>query len=161
MGQEDTTDLVDSRSGTSARILESKEKCPSDDDKENEKITQTKQEEISTVVPDGGWGWLVAFGGFIITMLLSSLGPCFGILFSKYLLELGASSVLTAWIFNTQLFIWHLMGPLVRPLSTEFGWRPVGLAGVLLCAASIIISAFSPSAGFLFFSFSLLSGTWY
>lgn len=110
------------------------------------------------VVPDGGWGWLVAFGAFIITMLLSSLGPCFGILFSRYLLDLGASSVLTAWIFNVQLFIWHLMGPLVRPLSAEFGWRPVGFLGVLLCSMSIIFSAFSPTASFLFFSFSLLSG---
>ncbi|XP_068236065.1 monocarboxylate transporter 14-like [Palaemon carinicauda] len=128
------------------------------EDGNSKEVNRKLPDVTKTVVPDGGWGWLVAFGAFIITMLLSSLGPCFGILFSRYLLELGASSVLTAWIFNVQLFIWHLMGPLVRPLSAEFGWRPVGLLGVLLCSMSIILSAFSPSASFLFFSFSLLSG---
>ncbi|XP_047488106.1 uncharacterized protein LOC125038613 [Penaeus chinensis] len=32
------------------------------------------EEELAP--PDGGWGWLVAFGAFVITSLLPLLGPC-------------------------------------------------------------------------------------
>lgn len=114
------------------------------------------EEELAP--PDGGWGWLVAFGAFVITSLLPLLGPCFGILFSRYLLELGTSSTTTAWIFNTQCFTWNLFGLVARPFTQEFGWRKVACLGGFLTSISLVISAFAPSAEFLFFSFSLLSG---
>ncbi|XP_063613625.1 monocarboxylate transporter 14-like [Penaeus indicus] len=114
------------------------------------------EEELAP--PDGGWGWLVAFGAFVITSLLPLLGPCFGILFSRYLLELGTSSTTTAWIFNTQCFIWNLFGLVARPFTQEFGWRRVALLGAFLTSLSLVVSAFAPSAEFLFFSYSLLSG---
>ncbi|XP_050718096.1 monocarboxylate transporter 9-like [Eriocheir sinensis] len=110
------------------------------------------------VPPDGGWGWMVALGTFIITSLLPMLGRCFGVLFSEYLLGEGSSSTLTAWIFNAQGFLWNASGFLTRPLTQEFGWRAVALTGSTLAAAGIMISAFTPSPVFLFFSFSLLSG---
>ncbi|XP_045610191.2 monocarboxylate transporter 12 [Procambarus clarkii] len=128
---------------------------------EKQTLTNLDVAEKSTggmVVPDGGWGWLVALGSFIISMLALSLAPCFGILFSGFLLDLNTPSATTSWIFNIQWLIWHLMGPLVRPLAKEFGWRRIGYLGGLLVSSSIIISAFSPSAQFLFFSYSLLSG---
>lgn len=108
--------------------------------------------------PDGGWGWFVAIGSFINTTLIFSLPVCFGILFSRFLLDLGTSSTTTAWIFNLQMAFWHVLGPFVRPLTREFGWRRSGFIGVLLVSTSIMLSAFAPSAEFLFFSFSLLSG---
>lgn len=91
-------------------------------------------------------------------MLIFSLPVCFGILFSRFLLGLGTSSTTTAWIFNMQMCFWHVLGPFVRPLTLEFGWRRSGFLGVLLVSSSIMLSAFAPSAEFLFFSFSLLSG---
>ncbi|XP_071524183.1 monocarboxylate transporter 12-B-like isoform X1 [Panulirus ornatus] len=108
--------------------------------------------------PDGGWGWMVALGSFIITTLLPMLGPCFGVLFSRYLLQEGSSSTTTAWIFNTQSFIWNIMGVVTRPLTQEFGWRRVGIFGSILVSVSMIASAFTPYPEFLFFSFSLISG---
>ncbi|KAK7079038.1 hypothetical protein SK128_005859 [Halocaridina rubra] len=117
-----------------------------------------KEEETVLVPPDGGWGWLVAIGAFIITMLLPSVGPCFGILFSGFLLENDVSSTTTSWIFNIQMMFWHLMGPAVHPLTLEFGWRKVGAFGIILTASAVTVSAFIPSPAFLFFSFSFISG---
>ncbi|XP_042222005.1 monocarboxylate transporter 9-like isoform X2 [Homarus americanus] len=109
-------------------------------------------------IPDGGWGWMVVLGSFIITMLVPLLGSCFGVLFSRYLLDEGSSSATTAWIFNTHCFIWNMMGLIIRPLAKEFGWRNVAIVGSLVTSASVVISAFTPSPEFLFFSFSVLSG---
>ncbi|XP_071524180.1 uncharacterized protein [Panulirus ornatus] len=108
--------------------------------------------------PDGGWGWMVALGTFIIMTFVPMAGRCFGVIFSPYLLQEGSSSTTAAWIFNTQCFIWHVMGPIMRPLTKEFGWRKVGITGAVLASVSLMISAFTPSPAFLFFSYSLLSG---
>lgn len=101
---------------------------------------------------------LISLYSYAYQTLILQISPCFGVLFSRYLLELGASSITTAWIFNVECFLLYLMGVIVSPLSKEFGWQSVGILGCVLTSVSIIISAFSPSAEFLFFSFSLLTG---
>ncbi|KAG0728620.1 Monocarboxylate transporter 9 [Chionoecetes opilio] len=45
-----------------------------------------------------------------------------------------------------------------RPLTQEFGWRPVALSGSAMACVGMTLSAFAPSPAFLFFSFSLLTG---
>lgn len=109
-------------------------------------------------VPDGGWGWLVAGGSFIITMLMPLMSQGFGVVFSRYLLQEASSSTVNSWIYNIQSSLWNLMGLMVRPLSEEFGWRAVGITGALLAFTALMLSAFTPSPVFLFFSYSLLSG---
>lgn len=138
------------------RILPPPEKDASFRDRRASSGHPGGEEELAP--PDGGWGWMVAFGAFVITSLIPLLGPCFGILFSSYLLELGTSSTTTAWIFNTQCFTWNLFGLVARPFTQEFGWRRVALLGAFLTSLSLVVSAFAPSVEFLFFSFSLLSG---
>lgn len=91
-------------------------------------------------------------------MLMPMLNLGFGIIFSRYLLEEGSSSTTSAWLFNVHSFCWNIVGLVVRPLAQEFGWRVVANFGVLLVFLSFVISAFTPSPSFLFFSFSLLSG---
>lgn len=126
---------------------------------EDPKTAQCSAEEWVSRVPDGGWGWLVVGGSFITTMLMPLLNLGFGVIFSRYLLEEGSSSTIHAWLFNVHSFMWNVMGLMVRPLAQEFGWRVVANFGVLLVFVSLVVSAFTPSPSFLFFSFSLLSGT--
>ncbi|XP_064115318.1 monocarboxylate transporter 9-like [Macrobrachium nipponense] len=125
---------------------------------EGESVKTYALSSNSRKAPDGGWGWMVALGSFIVMMLVPMLFPCFGILFSGYLLGNGTSSVTTAWIFNIQGFLWNIMGIFVQPLVDEFGWRGVGFVGISLVSVSLFVSAFAPSPVFLFFSLSLLSG---
>nr|XP_027210979.1 monocarboxylate transporter 5-like [Penaeus vannamei] len=109
--------------------------------------------------PDGGWGWAVTVGAFIIMNLLPMIPPCFGILFSRFLLDLHTSSTTTAWIFSIFCFIWNLFALVCRPLTREFGWRPIALYGILSTALALMVSAFAPTAEFLLFSFALLAGS--
>lgn len=121
-------------------------------------VSEETDESTEVKPPDGGWGWLVALGSLVISTLIPMIAPCFGVLFSRYLLEEGASSTTSAWIFNVQCFAWNIMGLFTRPFTSEFGWRKSGIFGAALTAVAFVISAFSPAPEFLFFSFSLLTG---
>ncbi|XP_047481105.1 uncharacterized protein LOC125033549 isoform X2 [Penaeus chinensis] len=62
------------------------------------------------VPPDGGWGWFVSLGTTACAMILSTQGPCFGILFGPKLREMNAPPSLAAWLFNCQSMVWNLAG---------------------------------------------------
>ncbi|KAK4310757.1 hypothetical protein Pmani_017696 [Petrolisthes manimaculis] len=119
---------------------------------------QQQQPQQRLVPPDGGWGWMVALGTFLVTMLLPTMSPCFGVLFSQYLISENTSSTVTAWIFNTQAFIWNSSGILGRPLSRELGWRRVGVTGAFFAALGLGCCALMPSPLYLFLTFSCMAG---
>ncbi|XP_066968831.1 monocarboxylate transporter 12-like [Macrobrachium rosenbergii] len=112
---------------------------------------------VKTVPPDGGWGWVVLLGSFVV-MVCSSIGPCFSLIFSPLFLSLETPPSTVSWIFNSFSLIWNLMSPAVGPLTEEFGHRKVAVVGAVLVTVGLILSAFAPSAWFLFFSFSVLGG---
>ncbi|KAK4316221.1 hypothetical protein Pmani_012598 [Petrolisthes manimaculis] len=113
---------------------------------------------IVMVAPDGGWGWMVTVGCFIISMLLPMLGPCFGILYSEILIDLGASSLSVAWTFNLFMVMWKVTTVFLAPIGKEMGVRPVAIMGGLISALGIMVTAFANSVFTLILSFSILAG---
>ncbi|CAL4138988.1 unnamed protein product, partial [Meganyctiphanes norvegica] len=82
----------------------------------------------------------------------------YGILFSPPLLQMGASSSTIAGIYTVYATMWNLSGPFVGPLSQQYGWRTIGVAGYLLISISLISSAFVTKPFYLYFTYSLLTG---
>ncbi|XP_064115063.1 monocarboxylate transporter 9-like isoform X2 [Macrobrachium nipponense] len=80
------------------------------------------------------------------------------IAFFYILVGFGATTATIGWIISIHSFLWNMVGPFTMPLVTEFGWRRVASVGVLWMSISLVISAYTPSAEFLFFSFSVLNG---
>nr|XP_045593024.1 monocarboxylate transporter 12-like [Procambarus clarkii] len=102
--------------------------------------------------------WLIALGASICMLFAGMVVPCFGILFSPLLLELGASSATVGWIFSIMLFVWHSSGLVVGSLVEEFGWRKVAMMASFFGSCSFVLSAFATSTTFLFFSLSIMGG---
>ncbi|XP_069938837.1 monocarboxylate transporter 13-like [Cherax quadricarinatus] len=123
-------------------------------DSGNDSCTDGEDKEV----PDGGWGYVVTAGCFIIMNLTNIYGPCFGILFSSFLLELKASSATITWIFNIQSFMFSFSSVFLMPLVKRFGWRCVTFIGGVFTAVGLAMSAFATSHWFLLCSYSLLGG---
>ncbi|RXG51629.1 Monocarboxylate transporter 12-B [Armadillidium vulgare] len=110
------------------------------------------------VPPDGGWGWMVVGGSFLIICLGTFPLMAFSILFSPLLMSGGASSTKTAWIFNMYHLILNCYTIFIGPLCEQFGTRKVAIFGGVASFLSLFLSAFVPTPDYLFFTFVLLGG---
>ncbi|XP_050713861.1 monocarboxylate transporter 4-like isoform X2 [Eriocheir sinensis] len=108
--------------------------------------------------PNGGWGWIVTLAAFVIWLLNGSCSAVFGVLFSGFLTDHGASSSTTAWIQNLTFVLSNFCSYLLDPLVGEFGWRPVGIAMGLMNGCGLALSAFATSPAYLFFSYTVVAG---
>ena len=55
-------------------------------------------EEVLPTPPDGGWGWMVVFGSFIIHVIADGVAYSFGIFYIEFLEFFGAGRGPTGWI---------------------------------------------------------------
>lgn len=52
------------------------------------------------VVPDGGWGWLVVFGSFMIHVLADGVIYSFGLFYYELVKHFGASKAVTSMVVS-------------------------------------------------------------
>ncbi|XP_064115633.1 monocarboxylate transporter 12-like [Macrobrachium nipponense] len=151
-------DVIAGRNQGNASLLPENKREDKESGKVARKDEKKEKEEDEEPVPDGGWGWVVVFGASLIVVLVDTMGQCFGILFSTFLLDLNTSAVVTAWIFNLYQFTYNMTGPILGPLINQFGWRPLTVVFSFIFAFGTITSAFVGSPYTLFFTYSLLVG---
>ncbi|RXG52021.1 Monocarboxylate transporter 12 [Armadillidium vulgare] len=118
----------------------------------------TVERNAKKVPPDGGWGWMVVLGSFVICILSQLPGVVFSILFSPLLMSHSVSSTKISWIYNVYTLVWNLATIFVGPLCNEFGWRKVAIFGGIANSLSVLLSVIASNPEFLMFSFSILGG---
>ncbi|XP_014386730.1 PREDICTED: monocarboxylate transporter 4 [Myotis brandtii] len=79
--------------------------------------------------PDGGWGWAVLLGCFVITGFSYAFPKAVSVFFKELMLEFGIGYSDTAWISSILLAMLYGTGPLCSVCVNRFGCRPVMLVG--------------------------------
>ncbi len=69
--------------------------------------------------PDGGWGWLVVVGSFMLQGITVGITYTFGILYVDLLDHFKESESLTAWIGSIQAFLMYSTGMSSVPNQTD------------------------------------------
>uniref|UniRef100_A0A4W6DW52 Solute carrier family 16 member 3b n=1 Tax=Lates calcarifer TaxID=8187 RepID=A0A4W6DW52_LATCA len=85
--------------------------------------------------PDGGWGWAVLAGCFVITGFSYAFPKAVSVFFKELILEFGVGYSDTAWISSILLAMLYGTGPLCSVLVNRFGCRPV-----MMCIIHIYLS---------------------
>ena len=66
-------------------------------------------ENIQVKPPDGGWGWVIVFGSFMMNFIIFGILNTSGVLYVEFLVDLNTGKGETAWIssltFGTLMFI--------------------------------------------------------
>ncbi|EHH58445.1 hypothetical protein EGM_08300 [Macaca fascicularis] len=95
--------------------------------------------------PDGGWGWAVLFGCFVITGFSYAFPKAVSVFFKELMREFGIGYKNTAWISSILLAMLYGTGPLCSVCVNRFGCRPVMLVGGLFASLGMVAASFCRS----------------
>lgn len=120
--------------------------------------TTDSPESEETDVPDGGWGWAVCFGSFLMNFILDGTMFSFGVLLLELLDYFGEGKAKTSWVGSSQLGMSMFMGPVVSMLLERYSCRQITIAGTLLSVAAFIASTFSSNVELLIITYGVIGG---
>ncbi|XP_027681783.2 monocarboxylate transporter 13-like [Chelonia mydas] len=108
--------------------------------------------------PDGGWGWMVVLAGFLQSALVFGVIRSFGVFFMEFVGYFGELAGRVSWVTSIGIAVQQLGGPVGSALSTQYGARPVVMAGGVLSGLGMFLASFATSLTHLYLSIGLLSG---
>uniref|UniRef100_A0A8C8RMV3 Monocarboxylate transporter 4 n=1 Tax=Pelusios castaneus TaxID=367368 RepID=A0A8C8RMV3_9SAUR len=108
--------------------------------------------------PDGGWGWAVLFGGFVITGFSYAFPKAVSVFFKELIREFGIGYSDTAWISSILLAMLYGTGPLCSVCVNRFGCRPVMLVGGLFASLGMVTASFCTSIIQIYLTAGVITG---
>ncbi|KAG5854298.1 hypothetical protein ANANG_G00036320 [Anguilla anguilla] len=108
--------------------------------------------------PDGGWGWAVLFGCFVITGFSYAFPKAVSVFFKELIREFDVGYSDTAWISSILLAMLYGTGPICSVLVNRFGCRPVMMVGGLFASLGMILASFSTSIIHIYLSTGVITG---
>ncbi|XP_062265010.1 monocarboxylate transporter 4-like [Platichthys flesus] len=108
--------------------------------------------------PDGGWGWAVLAGCFVITGFSYAFPKAISVFFKELNQEFGVGYSDTAWISSILLAMLYGTGPLCSVLVNRFGCRPVMMVGGIFASLGMILASFSTSIIHIYLSTGVITG---
>uniref|UniRef100_H3CDR2 Solute carrier family 16 member 3 n=1 Tax=Tetraodon nigroviridis TaxID=99883 RepID=H3CDR2_TETNG len=108
--------------------------------------------------PDGGWGWAVLAGCFVITGFSYAFPKAVSVFFKELIREFGVGYSDTAWISSILLAMLYGTGPLCSVLVNRFGCRPVMIIGGLFASAGMILASFATNIVHIYLAAGVTTG---
>ncbi|KAM9817614.1 monocarboxylate transporter 4 [Neosynchiropus ocellatus] len=108
--------------------------------------------------PDGGWGWAVLFGCFVITGFSYAFPKAVSVFFKELIREFNVGYSDTAWISSILLAMLYGTGPLCSVLVNKFGCRPVMMVGGLFASLGMILASFATKIIYIYLCVGVITG---
>ncbi|CAD5117981.1 DgyrCDS6721 [Dimorphilus gyrociliatus] len=115
---------------------------------------ETEEKEFKR--KEGGWGWAVAFGSFLMFASYTSFLRIYPILYEEIRERFQSSAQSTAWLSATHNLIRFSLGIIVAGLLKMISARKLTIIGTFIYSTGIIVTAFASCLKVVFFGFSIL-----
>ncbi|XP_039356387.1 monocarboxylate transporter 7 isoform X2 [Mauremys reevesii] len=116
---------------------------------------------IYTKVPDGGWGWTVAFAFFVVEALTYGIIKSFGVFFNDLMESFDETNSRISWIISICVFVLTFTAPLSTVLSNRFGHGLVVMVGGILISTGMVAASFARTVVEMYITIGLISGLGY
>ncbi|KAM7349311.1 monocarboxylate transporter 1 [Cochliomyia hominivorax] len=110
------------------------------------------------IPPDGGWGWMVVFGSFMIHIITDGMTYSFGLFYDEFLTYFNEGKGYTAWIVSIMVGVTFASGPISSSFVNRYGCRTVTIAGSILASFCIVVSMFAQNVLTLIITIGLGTG---
>lgn len=97
----------------------------------------------NSLVPNGGYGWVVVFGTALTNVFNQSLVSVFGLLYGEHLQNMGENTVGAALVVNVNSVALNFSGLITGPALKTFRPRVVAAIGSALSGFGLILSSLS------------------
>jgi len=126
----------------------------SKDNQEN----NTKSEDAKNPAPDGGYGWVVLFGSFLISFILDGVMYSFGLIYNEIKSFYQAPDEIANLIISFNTGFLFCSGPIVAGLANQFGCRTVVMGGAIITSLMYFLTVFAPSIGVIMVTYGIVGG---
>ncbi|CAJ0934642.1 unnamed protein product, partial [Mesorhabditis belari] len=110
------------------------------------------------IVPDGGWGWMVVLGSFLIHVIADGFVYSFGILVDVLQKEFKTDNAAAALIIALLTGLTLGSGPIASAITNKFGCRIASIIGSCIASVGCLASYFATSMGFITFTVGIVMG---
>ncbi|KAG0207712.1 hypothetical protein BGX28_001109 [Mortierella sp. GBA30] len=143
--------------GKMAGASDLKKKEPLDPESAHEMTTPSP----AMTFPDGGFGWLVVFGAFMIQFCCFGFNFSWGVYQEYYLKENifgDATLSQVSWVGGIGASSVFLTGPFQSSMVRRFGLRPVIGVGIAICGCGVILASFATALWQVYLTQGVLFG---
>ncbi|XP_011613753.1 monocarboxylate transporter 12-B [Takifugu rubripes] len=117
-----------------------------------------KQPQARTSHLDGGWGWVIVGCCFMVTVCTRAVTRCISIFFVEFQSHFEADYSATAWVHSLADCTTMLCAPFGSLIVNRWSGRVSVMLGGLLSSCGLLLSSFSNSLEFLYFSMGIMMG---
>ncbi|XP_067100844.1 monocarboxylate transporter 12-B [Osmerus mordax] len=108
--------------------------------------------------PDGGWGWVIVMGCFMVTICTRAVTRCISIFFVEFQIHFGKDYSGTAWIHSLVDCTTMLCAPMGSFIGNRLSCRVAVIMGGFLSSTGLILSSFASSLENLYLTLGVLTG---
>uniref|UniRef100_A0A0N5AST5 MFS domain-containing protein n=1 Tax=Syphacia muris TaxID=451379 RepID=A0A0N5AST5_9BILA len=115
---------------------------------------------LSIWVPkvDGGWGWIVVLGSFLVHVFADGIVYSFGILLNIFINEFNSNNAETSLIVGLLAGITLAVGPIASAFANKFGCRLTTIVGSMISTIGCLASLRAQSVQYLWISVGCIMG---
>ncbi|XP_059386692.1 monocarboxylate transporter 12-B-like isoform X1 [Carassius carassius] len=108
--------------------------------------------------PDGGWGWMIVAGCFVVTVCTRAVTRCISIFFVEFQMHFARDYSGTAWIHSLVDCTTMLCAPLGSLIGNRLSCRVAVMLGGFLSSIGLVLSSFATSLEYLYLTLGVLTG---
>ncbi|XP_061827659.1 monocarboxylate transporter 12-B-like [Nerophis lumbriciformis] len=123
-----------------------------------EKMEKGKGSPEVTTPPEGGWGWMVVAGCFLVTICTRGVTRCVAMFFVEFQLHFERDYSTTAWIHSLIDCTTMFCAPLGSFLVNRLSCRATMMLGGLMSSIGLVLSCFASRLEHLYVSLGILAG---
>jgi predicted MFS family arabinose efflux permease len=117
-----------------------------------------KDNDYQKPIPDGGYGWLVLAGAFIISFLIDGIMYTFGIILEPIGKDTESSDKITNLLSCLNSGFLFFSGPVVSGFVNQFGVRSCVIGGGAITALMYMLTALTSSIYVMMMTYGIIGG---
>ncbi|XP_066522379.1 monocarboxylate transporter 12-B [Hoplias malabaricus] len=121
-------------------------------------MAQEQKKKAGVLPPDGGWGWMIVAGCFVVTVCTRAVTRCISIFFVEFQMHFARDYSGTAWIHSLVDCTTMLCAPLGSLIGNHLSCRVAVILGGFLASIGLVLSSFATSLEYLYLTLGALTG---